>query len=270
MSGVTHASGIHEGRRLDEATRREVLARFEREGYALIAGVLSAEEVGLIRALTDRWIDQPPRGGVVVDNYLGAEVLRYTQSLDRAFCDMLVRQPLLELAEAGVCGECGFVGQNVIRGKPGGAITRWHVDDTVEWPLPDDIPRHDPRMRMPVTWFSFQIALSDITAIEHGPTQVVPGSHYSGRDVPGDEAQLVFEGRGPEPIFCRAGDVYLFNHQLWHRGMPNTGDRTRYLMQNQYARRWCVRRFGLPENGCTLPEAQLAGASDRLRRMLGR
>ena len=38
------------------------------------------------------------------------------------------------------------------------------------------------------------------------------------------------------PVYCRAGDIYLFNHQTWHRGRPNTSTRTRYLMQLQYAR----------------------------------
>ncbi len=46
----------------------------------------------------------------------------------------------------------------------------------------------------------------------------------------------VFEGRPAEPILCRAGDIYLFNHMTWHRGMPNVGTKTRYLMQLQYAR----------------------------------
>jgi ectoine hydroxylase-related dioxygenase (phytanoyl-CoA dioxygenase family) len=76
--------------------------------------------------------------------------------------------------------------------------------------------------------------LSDIPTLDDGPTEIVPGSHYSGRLSPKENP--VFEGRGAEPVFCRAGDVYLFNHQLWHRGRPNTGTRTRYLMQLQYAR----------------------------------
>jgi ectoine hydroxylase-related dioxygenase (phytanoyl-CoA dioxygenase family) len=130
----------------------------------------------------------------------------------------------------------------VIRNEPGQAISNWHVDDRVEFPLPPEIPRFDPRMRMPIFWLTLQIALSDIDSLEHGPTQFVPGSHYSGRRPPQGESPE-FEGRGPKPILCKAGDVYLFNHQCWHRGAPNVSDRTRYLMQIQYAQRWADRRF---------------------------
>jgi ectoine hydroxylase-related dioxygenase (phytanoyl-CoA dioxygenase family) len=44
-------------------------------------------------------------------------------------------------------------------------------------------------------------------------------------------------------MLSKAGDVYLFNHQCWHRGAPNVSDRTRYVMQLQYAQRWADRRF---------------------------
>ena len=97
-------------------------------------------------------------------------------------------------------------------------------------------------MRMPVFWFTVQVALSDITLLEHGPTQYVPGSHYSGRR-PVSQEDPVFEGQGPRAVFCRAGDIYFTNHQAWHRGAPNTSDRIRYVMQLQYAQRWADARF---------------------------
>ncbi|MCX5660017.1 MAG: phytanoyl-CoA dioxygenase family protein [Planctomycetota bacterium] len=268
-SAPAFASGILRGQPLAAAAQQAVLDEFHREGVAFVRNVLTPAEVKLIVDATDLWIDNPPGPRPKVDNYMGAEVLRYTQSLDRLFCDMLVREPFLSLAEAVLGVDCGFVGQNVIRGKTGGAIARWHVDDFLEFPLPPEIPRHDARMRMPIVWFSFQIALSDIEAPEHGPTQVVRGTHYSGRNVPPLD-QLTWEGRGPEHLFCKAGDIYLFNHQLWHQGGPITGTRTRYLMQNQYSKRVCNTRFGLPENGCKLPAEALAGAEPRLMRMLGR
>jgi ectoine hydroxylase-related dioxygenase (phytanoyl-CoA dioxygenase family) len=112
----------------------------------------------------------------------------------------------------------------------------------VEFPLPEAIPCFDARVRMPILWLTLQIALSDIDSLEYGPTQFVPGSHYSGRRPPNSE-NPEFQGRGPKPILCKAGDVYLFNHQCWHRGAPNLSDRTRYLMQIQYAQRWADRRF---------------------------
>jgi ectoine hydroxylase-related dioxygenase (phytanoyl-CoA dioxygenase family) len=78
----------------------------------------------------------------------------------------------------------------------------------------------------------------------------------------------VFEGRGAEPVFCRAGDLYLFNHQVWHRGRPNESDRTRYLLQLQYARgdRFAWRTQGAPRTPKL--EAMLADASSELTRLM--
>jgi ectoine hydroxylase-related dioxygenase (phytanoyl-CoA dioxygenase family) len=96
-------------------------------------------------------------------------------------------------------------------------------------------------MQMPVFWMTIQIALTDIDSVENGATQFVPGSHYSGRN-PSSE-NPVFEGQGPKAVLCKAGDAYLTNHQCWHRGAPNLSDRTRYLMQLQFAQRWADKRF---------------------------
>ncbi len=169
-------------------------------------------------------------------------MLRFCHELDPLFAEVAQRDSIVRLAEAVLHTGAAFNAMNVIRNEPGQAIARWHIDDLLEFPLPEEIARFDTRIRMPVTWLTLQVALSDIDALEHGPTQFVPGSHYSGRYPPrGEDPQ--FEGRGPKSMFCRAGDVYLFNHQCWHRGAPNVSDRTRYLMQLQYAQRWADRRF---------------------------
>jgi ectoine hydroxylase-related dioxygenase (phytanoyl-CoA dioxygenase family) len=260
------------GAMLEPAHQARVLEQFYRDGYAMLHGVLTDDEVAQLRELADYYIDhqQMAAGRGYAAPVDTAMVLRCTQSLHRAFCDMLLREPFLSLAEA-ICGaNAGFCGQNVIRSDTNTAVSRWHIDDILEFPLPDDVPRHDPRIRMPVFWFSFQIALSDIESVEHGPTELVPGSHYSGRSVPQDTDTPIFEGQGPIPMLCRAGDVYLFNHQLWHRGMINRSDRRRYLMQNQYCKAWGIYRFSAQDSICNLPADELDGASERLLKLLRR
>jgi len=116
------------------------------------------------------------------------------------------------------------------------------VDDVLEFPLPEEIARFDARMRMPVFWMTVQVALSDIDGIEHGPTQFVPGSHYSGRQ-PNSQENPQFEEHDAQSVLCKAGDAYLTNHQCWHRGAPNLSNRTRYIMQLQYAQKWADARF---------------------------
>ena len=265
-------SRILPGEKLSAGHQQKVLEEFHREGVAIVRGVLTPDEISALREITDQCIDtEEGRARTFAEPNRGTQVLRYTQSIDRLFCDMLVREPFLSLSEAILGPDCGFVGQNVIRGGTGTGITLWHVDDILEFPLPPELPRHDARIKMPVFWYSIQIALSDIDSLEHGPTKVVPGTHYSGRDVPSqEESQLEFEGRGPVPMLVQAGDIYLFNHQTWHHGSTNKSSRPRYLMQNQYCKAWALQRFSLGENVCKLSDEELQGASPRLLRMLRR
>ena len=180
---------------------------------------------------------------------------------------MLVREPILSLAEAILGRDCKFCGQNVLRNPKGMAITNWHVDDMVECPLPDDVPRHDPRIHMPVHWLTIQMALGDIDTVEDGPTQFVPSSQYSGRH-PNSQENPEFEGNGPVSVLCKAGDIYLQNNQCWHRGGPVLSDRTRYILQSQYAARWAFTRFG-EYNRVPVPEPVLQQADEHIRRILG-
>jgi hypothetical protein len=256
---------LQAGQPLAAEVQQQVIKDFHRDGFAIVRGVYSAEEVALVRQITDQLMDDPalnqkrhrPEGFI----------LRNTLSLHPIFLELMMRQPVLSLAEAVLGEGCRFVGQNVIRNPPGRAIATWHVDDTLEFPLPPEIPRFDPRLIMPVHWLTIQMALSDLTSEEDGPTQFVPGSHYSGRRPNNQEAPL-FDGQGPVSILCRAGDIYLQNNQCWHRGAPNTGSRTRYLTQTQYARPWAFTRFN-EYNRVPVPPAFLEGAPAKTLHVLG-
>jgi hypothetical protein len=232
-----------QGQPFSDAENARIAEEFFREGCALIPGVLGADEVAELRARTDRYFearDSLPAQHVSYAN--GAFVLRRGAELDPLFGAMVTREPIQSLAAAVLGAKPAFNALNVIRNEPGQAISYWHVDDVLEFPLPEDIPRFDARIRMPVFWFTVQVALSDIPTLAHGPTQYVPGSHYSGRRPPSAE-DPVFDGCGARAVLCRTGDIYLTNHQTWHRGAPNTSGDVRYVMQVQYAQRWAVSRF---------------------------
>jgi len=117
--------------------------------------------------------------------------------------------------------------------------------------------------------FTIQILLSDVPDVAHGPTQFVPGSHYSGR-IPNDLGAPSWGGAGVQSILGKAGDIYLHNGQCWHRGAPNASDRTRYLLQHAYGRRWVAQRF-YPFTGYTLPAhvSERISQDPRARRILG-
>ena len=245
----------------------QIVAEFHREGCLVVPGVLSPEECAALRERTDELVESVPE-----DQIYNQIVLREVAAKDALFRDVLVRAPILDLAQAVLGDDCRYCGSNVIRNGPGQAISNWHVDlgNIVEFPLPPDVPRHDPRITVPVQWMTVQVALSDIETIEDGPTQFVPGSHYSGR-LPGSQENPEFEGRGAVSVFCKAGDIYLTNHQNWHRGAPKTSDGLRYIMQLQYGMNWAASRFdGAMTEAVAADMRQNGDSGEALLQLLGK
>jgi ectoine hydroxylase-related dioxygenase (phytanoyl-CoA dioxygenase family) len=256
---------LQQGHPFSSEETAEIIARFDHDGFAFIPGVLTVDEIEGLKTRIDRAFDDPRT--VETENRGGYTLVRAFE-LDTMFRDLMVREPIISVVEA-ICGDdCHLIADGVIRNGPGEAIAQWHVDDPVFLPLPEEIPRHDPRVRLPVFQMTVQILLTDVPSDEYGPTQFVPGSHYSGR-FPNDQHHPEFEGKGPVSILGRAGDIYLQNGQCWHRGAPNTSDRTRYLYQLAYAPRWVSQRF-YPFLNYHMPERVLAGADERLLRVLGK
>ena len=269
---------------LNAKDTREIADKFFRDGFVHIPGILTPGEISELRAKTDEFLNDPglqarenPDLGdkryveMKKDLATGDDlpfILRNSIELDQVFRDMLIREPILSLVEAIVGEDSKFCGQNVIRNLPGLSIDKWHTDGQTYFPLPGEIDRHDRRIRMPVMWLTVQMPLTDVESIEYGPTQYVPGSHYAGR-LPNDQETPTFDGDGPVSVFCKAGDIYLHDPMCWHRGSPNTSNRTRYLFQSQYAARWAYTRFNL-YNRVPVDDDSLRLSSDKLLNLLGR
>jgi ectoine hydroxylase-related dioxygenase (phytanoyl-CoA dioxygenase family) len=258
-------SPIREGKPFDGERAKEIIRTFKQDGFVVIPDVLENEEILALKEKTDILMSDPK---CISEGYVQKKfILRHANELDLIFCDLLIREPILSLMEAIFGPRCQQCGMNVLRTDQTNAIDKWHVDDALFFPLPDEVPRHDPRIEMPIHWLTVQVALTDIETLAHGPTQYVPGSHYSGRRPPEDRIPQ-FEGRDPVPIFCKAGDIYLHNSQCWHHGLPNKSDRVRYLLQQQYGPRWAFPRYNAYIR-YELPERLLEGAPDKLRDVLG-
>ena len=97
---------------------------------------------------------------------------------------------------------------------------------------------------MQVLWITVQMALTDIETLDQGPTQYVRGSHYSGRG-PNDQDSPEFDGQGPTSVFVKLGTSTSKIPSAGTVGRPNRSDRTRYILQSQYAARWAYWRFNL-------------------------
>ncbi|MDA1140345.1 MAG: phytanoyl-CoA dioxygenase family protein [Planctomycetota bacterium] len=249
-----------------EEKTSSILDEFNREGWVHIPGVLTPEEVSELRKGIDRMCTDPT-----------ARMMHHCDSdwsfvrlfeRERIFRDMLVREPMISLGEAIVGANCHLIADGAVYNQPGKAISGWHVDDGLYFPLPNDMSRHDPRISIPNFIVNFQMMLTDVPSVEYGPTQVVPRSHYSGRQ-PISQDNPTFEGRGPVSILCKAGDLYLQHNQLWHRGAPNSSNRRRCLYQFAYGDRRIAQRF-YPFLNYQVPAHVLEGADERLLRLFGK
>lgn len=243
-----------------------IIAEYNREGFVHIPGVLTPEEVTRARAAIDRFFDDP---SMAARHHRQADfVMTRLFELDRFFVDRITAEPLTSLMEQMLGPDCHIIANNTVRNAPGVAIDSFHVDDTLWFPLPSEVPRHDARITIPSFIVNCHHALTDIDADEFGPLQVVPGSHYSGRH-PNDPKKPEFEGRGPVSVHVKAGDLYLQHPQVWHRGAPNTSKRTRYVFGYAWSMRFIAQRL-YPYLNYRVPDWVLEGADERLLRALGK
>lgn len=185
-----------------------------------------------------------------------------------AFRQLIVREPLIGLVESLLGDDCHVISQNALRTPTGNGIVDWHIDGELLFPFLPNLLRNSPDWNPPCFSLSVMIPLTDVDDSAYGPTQILPGTHRSG-DIPTTNDSITFEGVAPKTLLAKAGDAYLINHQVWHRGMQNLSNRTRYMAVTAYGRRFIQQRF-YPFLNYVMPEHVLAGASERLLRLLGK
>lgn len=269
---VMAGSEIHAGERLTEASTSQAVAQFLHDGYFDFGPVLNISEVAALRADLQRKWDDPRMREPELDQIRDFNLMRMFE-YSTAFRDLIIREPFASFAEAILGDDCHCMSQNalVVAPNPEAVVDgpgRWHIDDLVHFPLPPDVVRHDPAMPLPCFVIQIFMPLSDVEELKFGPTQVVPGSHYSGRK-PEVQDQPTFETNGPYSFLTRKTHAYAFNNQTWHRGAPNASDRTRLMAGVTYSKRFVAQKF-YPFIDYRMPEHVWEDASSRLQRMLGR
>ena len=60
-----------------------------------------------------------------------------------------MHEPMISLGVALIEPNCHLIDDGAVYISPGSAVSGWHVDDGLYFPLPDDIPRHDPGVKIP-------------------------------------------------------------------------------------------------------------------------
>lgn len=238
----------------------------ERDGFVYLPGVLTTDEISALRNSMDRLEvipesydrHQTPEEGGFLNKSINNVFNR-----DRLYLQYLDRSGIIEIEEAVHGAECHVIGMTAWLSGPGRPEQRLHVD-WLPLSLPEDVLA-DPRVKIPMFITTAHYYLDDLDEAL-GPTQVLPGSHLSGRSPAGETE---WHGIKPQSILCKAGDVVIFRSEVWHRGTANTSDRVRYLMQVHYANRMMTQKYPPYLNKFQFDPQILAQATPRQRRLLG-
>jgi ectoine hydroxylase-related dioxygenase (phytanoyl-CoA dioxygenase family) len=247
----------------------EASTQLERDGYALLRGVLPPEliarltaEIEAVFASSEPERSRPDR----------AE-FRYEMLNRSAAAQEAIATPAILAAIEPLLGEdCHVIANTAWWNPPTFGGGPWHCDAGPHVPRPEGVPWDD-RIPYPVFAIGAHLYLRDCP-LACGPTAVIPGSHRSGRLPPFDrlnDATLDYAGRAAVALEARAGDVALFVSDTWHRGLPaQPGGTGRLFLQAHYARRDLAQRIRTTREVNQLsPEAIARAATPRERRLIG-
>ena len=251
--------------------------QLERDGYAVLTGVLDPPAVAELRADIDRVFDELPPDERVGGRPAGHwDPFRYEMLNRSEACQRAVAHPtILEVIEPLLGEDCHIIANTAWRQPPdesshGGRF--WHIDSGPHVPRPPGVPWDD-RIPYPIFAVAAHILLQDCPP-EAGPTGVLPGSHRSGLAPPRDrmaDDDLDWEGRRAVAMPGAAGDVALFVSDVWHRRLASgPGDPGRYFLQCHYGRRDLAQRIR-PTSAVNhlSPEAAARAETPRQRTLVG-
>ena len=255
----------------------EASEQLQRDGYTLLRGLFSADEVAELVADIERVYDEVPpdersdRYGPEHWEPFRYEMLNRSEVVQRA----LAKAALLDVIEPLLGEDCHVIANTAWRQEPqdnehGGRL--WHIDSGPHVPRPPDVPWDD-RIPYPVFAVATHLYLRDCP-MEAGPTGVIPRSHTSGQHPPldrMDDDDLEWNGERVVPLLAEAGDVALFVSDIWHRRLPSQPDDPgRFFLQIHYGRRDLAQRLRPTSVSNQLsPEAVARATSRRERTVVG-
>lgn len=236
---------------------------FNRRGFLFLENVLPPDWCAELRADLDWALENNPNGLNSVSERIELAHRMFEHSA--ANLRLFELEPIVSFAEALIADNCHVIHNNSFKSPVGGGLIGWHQDDPAHYIVTDGQPPTN--VHLPVLFFTANYYLTDVTAIDYGGTEVIPGSHLFGAT-----PSRVLEGTEWEDQIHynlgKAGSVVMFNNQVWHRGGPNRSDRVRYITQITYARRIIGHKY-YPFMNYTMPEHIYATANPRLHRLLG-
>ncbi|MBL1079367.1 phytanoyl-CoA dioxygenase family protein [Nocardia sp. 2] len=233
------------GGTVDPAVAQADLDAVLRDGYVILADLLTPEELAEIRREVRPLLDRTGR-----NNFEGHATQRVYSLLNKTrSCDRVVAHPrVLALLDRLLMPNYLLSMIQAINITPGEAAQMLHTDDGF-YPL----PRPRKALSAATIW-----AVDDFTA-ENGATDIVLGSHAWGNRLPADTDERV-------PVVMPAGSCVFFLGTLWHGGGANHSPAPRLALTAQYCEPWLR-----PQEAFTLstPHDIVRAVSEDIRRMLG-
>jgi ectoine hydroxylase-related dioxygenase (phytanoyl-CoA dioxygenase family) len=228
---------------------QEWVETFHQQGFLFLQNVLPSEWCAELRTDLDWALEHNPNG---LNAHNPKLILAHME-------------PIVSLAEALIAPNCHVIHNNSFKTPHSAGIDSWHQDDAAHYLVTHGDPPTN--VRLPVLFFTANYYLTDVTEIEHGGTEVIPGSHLFGAAPPKVMEGTLWEKQIRYNLGNK-GSVVIFNNQVWHRGGKNLSDRTRYITQVTYARRIIGHKY-YPFMNYQMPEHVYKDANPRLRRLLG-
>jgi ectoine hydroxylase-related dioxygenase (phytanoyl-CoA dioxygenase family) len=199
-------------------TVADVRGALDRDGYAIVEGLLAPGELAVAREELTAALADAPTGR---NPFEGARTRRLyalfakTRSLDGAATHPLVLGVLDELLE-----HYQLSGPTGIQIGPGEVAQILHYDDAI-YPL----PRPHAEVVVNTMW-----ALDDFTEA-NGATRMIPGSHRWTDEQPSAQTPTI-------AMEMTAGSVLFYLGSVWHGGGANGTDRPRLGVALEYAASW--------------------------------
>lgn len=225
---------------------REQRERFERDGYLIVPGVLSADEAGAYAEALDRVVAAAERAG-----------------------DLAPDGSLHRLSAVTSCPElAGLIDHPgafpLVWSTLGWNVHIYHSHLDVHPPVTTEPPpwwawhqdggrqnrelETDPRPRMSV---KLAFWLSDVSEPGRGNLMLIPGSHRANRIAGPPRRDMAWpQPDGAAQVAVGAGDVVFFDRRIWHARSTNGSRTTRKCVFFGYTYRWVSIRDdvgGLPD-----------------------
>jgi ectoine hydroxylase-related dioxygenase (phytanoyl-CoA dioxygenase family) len=231
-----------------EPDQRAILDRLDTDGYIVLERAVGRDVVERVHGELSPFLGQSAQHGR--NDFEGYSTNRVYALLAKApsVAELVEHAAVVEILEALLLPGCLLSANLAINLLPGETAQTLHTDDGFY-----RIPRPRPAVSISAIW-----AIDEFTA-ENGATQVIPGSHRWGTEVPSEtDADIV-------DVVMPAGSVVVFLGTLWHRGGANRSDRSRLAISPQYCEPWARQQ----EQMVLSVGAAASQYSPRIQTMLG-